>query len=801
MSLSAAPQKTKTGSKQTPMMQQWEALKAQAGDNLLFFRLGDFFELFGEDAIQAAPIMGVTLTSRNTKSSHGNSQALCGVPIGNFEPYLHKLLDAGRAVALAEQTEEAGPGKNLVRREIVQYFTPGIRLLHQDERAHYCAVVTGRENCWVLAAADVATGHVVLERGNNLEVLEDIIERLPIEDLRIPQGENFNLVRVYEKPCQFLSDAKARQLVMEDLGIVDWQDSPCQSHLETQCLGSLFSVLHKAHPGTRLSFVKPQLEKDSLWISSSTSRNLHLFEPQKQSLFDFLNQTKTALGRRELKNMLAHPSTRLEIISARQRLVRSFKTQNAKRRDFRQRLSQVQDIQRLLRKKPSPRGLWQLSKSLSAGLEAAHLISGEEEIILQFQKTSLQLGALYNRLDQSLQWSELPETGWIQEGVSAELDELRHLQLNASKFLADLEEKLRAETKVSSLKIKFHQVFGYVAEVTSLHKSKIPETAKHIQTLANSERFKTLELEELEKQILSLKTRISEAEKAEYQKLYQAVDEHQKLLQDWGGWVAKLDCFQALAEVSERYCWNTPITQVSEDKILDLEEASHPLSLENFVPLNFSLSSDELQVILLTGPNMAGKSTILRVAALIALLHQIGSDVPARRAVLSIVDRIMCRMGAQDDMTHGKSTFFVEMKEVATMLQGATAASLLLFDEVGRGTSTYDGMSLAWAITEAVHDLGSLSIVATHYLELAQLEKSLLHLKNFHVGVKEIEGQLVFTRKLMKGPASQSYGIQVARLAKIPEEILERAENKLKEFEKKRTKPPPLFDFIQNDNA
>lgn len=780
----------------TPMMRQWTELKAQAGSALLFFRLGDFYELFEDDAIRAAPVLQVVLTSRNNRGTQTNSSPLCGVPVGNIETYLGRALDHGFKVALAEQTEEPQPGKVLVRREIVQWFTPGIRLLRTDERPHYAAVVLGSLASWSLAAADVGTGHLILESGSSSESLQDLIDRLPIEDLRIPSLQTFDLRSKFREEIAVVSSEESERLIQNALGLSSAADTPTQSKLESQALGTLLKLLNHYHPKDLLRFLRPRTQPKSVWMSAATRRNLYLFDPADKCVFSVLDKTQTAMGRRELKQVLGSPTRDAELIRSRQDLVRYFKSQTQLRKIFRSRISGIHDVYRLLRKRRGPLELYQISNALSLGVTSTLILKNEHSSISSFQSRSNALMPLAQELERSLQISDEADVGWIRPQVSPTLDGLRELKQNSQKLLADLEERLRVETRVATLKIKFHQVFGYVGEVTAAHKDKLPAGARRIQTLANAERFKTEELEVLEEKILSLDGRIREAERAEISRLYDLVESAERSILDWADDLAHLDCFQSLAEVSDLYQWTRPETAPSGDFLLKIREAIHPLGQRAFVPIDIELHSESQQVMLLTGPNMSGKSTVLRLAATLALLHQIGSDVPASAARLSLFDRIVCRMGAHDDLAAGQSTFFVEMREVASMLHGATDQSLLIFDEIGRGTSTYDGMSLAWAITEEVHELKALCFMATHYLELSELEKSLTRLRSFHLGVEDIEGRLVFTRKLTPGPASRSYGIQVAKLADISPRILTRAQNKLHELEKKRTKALPLFELM-----
>lgn len=776
---------------ETPMMRQWSALKALAGDSLLFFRLGDFYELFDSDARTAAPLLGIVLTSRNSKSP--DATPLCGIPIHQFENYVGTLLDAGHSIALAEQTEAAAPGKALVRREIVQWLTPGIRFLPNDSRPHFAGCLISDQKKWSLAAADVATGQIVCVEGFGLDDLQETLDRFPVEDLRyftdLPEG-----IRVkFSQPIQFtLTVDEISQIILNRLNLTSLEDAPTKSALGQKALGTLLKLLDDAHPRERLTYFSRLQDPTSVTLSAATRRNLHLFEPIEKNFFCLFDRTKTAFGRRELKEILSNPTQDIHLISSRQKVISFFKSNSFIRKKFRERLGESLDLHRLLRRSDSPRELIKLSDSLLSLSEASQLITDDRPELERFRNLANQLRPLIDQLHSSVQMSESEESGWIQKGVLPDLDQLRDLEANQNRLLSDLEESLRSETKISSLKIKFHQILGYVIETTAIHKEKIPPRARRVQSLANAERFKTTELESLEEKILSLATRIREAERAEIDRLSALVREQSSTILAFVASAATLDALQSLAEVSVELDWTTP-ESVHDGVCAEIEMATHPM-ISGFVPLSVRLNAAHLQVMLLTGPNMAGKSTLLRLISLIALLHQIGSDVPAKMARISIFDRIMCRMGAQDDLLSGQSTFFVEMKEVAQMLTGATERSLLLFDEIGRGTSTYDGMSLAWAIAEEVHRSHSLSLIATHYLELAELEKTCPRLKTFHLGVDERSGKLVFTRKLVAGAASRSYGIQVARLAHLSERILKRAEQKLGVLERKRTQGLPLFD-------
>lgn len=786
---------TSSSKKETPMMKQWRELKAQAGGSLLFFRLGDFFELFEEDAVTAAPVLGVALTARNQKGAKTEAPALCGVPVASIENYLKKVLDKGYSIALADQTEDPSASKGIVRREIVQWLTPGIRLLENNETPYYAAFLCGNLQAWTIVAADVSTGHLVLESGIGIEALQDLIDRLPILDLRSEPSSSWDLQTTYQEKNFLLNYAEAEKEALEALSVLSVQDLGCDTRKEVQVLGTLFQVLKKAHPQESLRYLRPRQQPDSVWLASNSRKHLDLFEPRGKSLFDFLDLCLSAMGRRDLKEKLATPTQCEEEIKRRQNNIAYFKNNPFVLSKFRSKLPGVYDIHRLLRKRRGAKGLVQISRSLKGAVEAAECLEEKTPLLKEIRNVTKEIRPLSDLLMKSIQSSEDKEMGWIKSGISAELDELRELQENTSALLSRLEEATRKDWGIPTVKIKFHQVFGYVFEVSKTQKDKVPETGKRIQTLANAERYKTDALEKLEEKVLSVESRMREAESAEVARLYIQIEKAYPQIMQFAEGLAEADCFQALAEISRRHQWTTP-TLLKNETRLRVKSSTHPLSQGRFVPMSFELNQEDQQIILLSGPNMAGKSTLLRMAALLVILHQIGSDVPAESSELSLFDRIACRMGAMDNLTQGQSTFYVEMLEVSAMLQGATDCSLLLFDELGRGTSTYDGMSLAWAITEEVHRLKSLSMVATHYLELAELEKTLERLKNYHLGVKESKGRLLFTRKLNRGPASQSYGIQVAELARLPERILRRAEKRLNYFEKKRKRSAPLFEWI-----
>jgi DNA mismatch repair protein MutS len=775
------------------MMRQWRDLRALAGDSLLFFRLGDFYELFEEDALVAAPLMGVALTSRNSKGK--DAPALCGVPVAHLEMYLNRLLNAGKSVALAEQTELPQPGKNLVRREIVQWFTPGIRWFDhatgeaRESETPMLACVSGTARSWAVAAADVSSGHCVVETGSDLDALADFCENWGVQDLRATPEISRELRVGFTRPRLEIPAARHQETILKALSLHDWQDCSVLKPLEQSALASLIQVLAEAHPKRSIRLHPPGQEAHRVWMNAATRRHLHLFEPRENSVLSFLDHCQTARGRRLLRERLLSPTNDLEEILRRRRLVNIFKEKSLGRKRFREELKAILDLDRLFRRSRGAPHLWSIQQSLRAASLAVDALPDAD-----LQETAHPLRSAWlpflDLLESKIQKSESTDQGWVRDGVLHELDELRDLKRNTQSHIEKTETRLREQFGISTLKLKLHQVFGLVAEVSALHQSKIAGQAdlRLIQTLAHAHRFKTPELESLEKDLLSAETRILQLEQSVIEECFEKLEEYKSAIEKFLSQIAELDVSQALAEVSLRYRWST--AKISNSPQCRLVNAVHPLVKEDFVPLSFSLDSQGCRVMLLTGPNMAGKSTVMRVAALCALLNQVGSDVPAESAELSLFNRIGCRMGSGDDLISGKSTFYLEVRELSSLVRGADGRSLLLLDEIGRGTSTYDGMSLAWAITEHIHQSHCLAIVATHYLELAELANSCSQLENYHLGVEEKAGQLLFTRALRPGAASRSYGLQVAKLAELPAEILESAQKKLEELETQKGLAP-----------
>jgi DNA mismatch repair protein MutS len=777
----------------TPMMRQWSALKAQAGDDLLFFRLGDFYELFDTDAQTAAPVMGVVLTSRNQKSP--DAVALCGVPLHQFENYVGRLLDRGFGVAVAEQVEEPQAGKTLVRREIVQRLSPGIRFLANEDRNFSVAALSGTATDWTCVVADVNTGQVRAKESSSLEDLDQFLKMHHVADLRlIDWNEKESLSVPYQRNLRAVDSSQIDCLIQKSMRLRDREDFPVQSARGRLVAASLLQLLADFHPAESLSFFVQSLDPQSLATTAATRRNLHLFEPAGRSLFDFINRTLTAMGRRELLRWLQEPTQNQSLIRDRQKLVHFFKTQTFHRQKMRERLREILDLHRLIRKERGPQPLIKLRATLRASLQCLQLITEPSPLLNITDEMNQRLLELVIYLEKTLCESEKSDLGWIHSGVDPTIDELRDLQKNSDRLLIELEQQTKEAWGVPSLKVKFHQSLGYVFECSLTHREKIPPAMKIVQNLTQTLRIQSPELKQLEEKVLSVESRLIQAEQEIIRQTYARVFELRDSILLTADLVGRIDALQSLAEISSEEKWTTPQITTESSASLKLQQAKHPL-IPQCVPLSLELSSDSQQVMLITGPNMSGKSSVLRLASLCAYLHQIGSDVPAQAMSSILFDRIMCRMGAQDDLASGQSTFFVEMNEVAHMLQGATEKSFLVLDEIGRGTSTFDGMSLAWAISEEIHESKMLALFATHYLELAELERKCPRLKPYHLGVEEKDGRLAFSRRLIPGPASRSYGIQVARLAHVPERVLERASQKLHELEKSSTKGLPLFEW------
>ncbi|MDH5760427.1 MAG: DNA mismatch repair protein MutS [Gemmatimonadota bacterium] len=802
-----------TGSDDTPLMQQWREAKARHRDSLLFFRVGDFYELFHSDAEEGSRLLGLTLTSRNNGAA--SRVPLAGVPAKAIQDYLIRLVRLGRRVAICEQVEDPAEAKGIVRREVVETVTPGTVVtdaLLRERRNNFLVAVVPDGERWGLAALDVSTGEVTTCAVPR-EDLAGELGRWEASELLLPRsleaaasGTSVPVEtatpRTYRDDWMFEEDVCTDELLrVYGVQSLDGFGFQAGDGVMIRACGVLVQYLREIRPGgvTHLRAVAIRRPGHVMVLDEMTRRNLELVESLRPgeeggTLLEVLDESVTAMGARLLRRWVLEPLVVPEEIWARQEAVAELVDAPRARAGLHDALKGVTDLERLAGKvgtgRVAPRDLLGLRRSLEV-LPAVRDTGGELRApLLRHLADGLDcmedVAELLGNAIAAEAPATLQEGGVIAPGWSAELDDLRAVRDGAVDFIARLQARERERTGISSLKVGFNKVFGYYLEITRANLDRVPGDYVRKQTLANAERYFTPELKEWEEKVFGAEDRIASLESELFADVRARVGGSVARLQETGGRVAELDVLATLARVAERRGYVRP--EVHTGFELEIRAGRHPvvetmMPSEEFIP-NDVILDGEGWIVVLTGPNMAGKSTVLRQVGLIQLLAQIGAFVPAREARLPVTDRIFTRVGASDNLARGQSTFMVEMSETAAIVHGATPRSLVLLDEIGRGTSTYDGVSIAWAVTEHIHEhLRSRTIFATHYHELTQLGDLLPGVKNMNVAVKEAGEDIVFLRRLVDGGADRSYGIQVARLAGLPREVLERARELLAELE------------------
>jgi DNA mismatch repair protein MutS len=802
----------------TPLMKQWRDAKSRHRDALVFFRVGDFYELFNQDAEEGARLLGLTLTSRNNGAAA--RVPLAGIPVKALDEYLARLVKAGRRVAICEQVEDPAEAKGIVRREVVETVTPGTVLhdaLLRDRRNNFlAAVVRAQEAGWALASLDLSTGEFTVQPVP-AGTVGDELGRLEPSELLLPRSlqDDPALTELPAPsaggPARTVRDDWVfdRELGREELqrryavrALDGFGFGPDDGEL-IRAAGALVTYVQEIRPGGVDHLQPPRIHRPgaAMVLDEMTRRNLELVEPLRTgvgsgegTLLSVVDRAVTAMGGRLLRRWVLTPLVEPEAIWRRQEAVEELVEDQPTRRRLRDALSRVSDLERLAGKMGTARGAPRDLRSLARSLEQLPSVreaSGEVGATL-LRELLEELDLLPEVLDLLARAmaddppATLAEGGVIREGFDAELDELRGLRDGAVDFIASLQTRERERTGIGSLKVGFNKVFGYYLEVTRANLDKVPDDYVRKQTLANGERYFTPELKEWEEKVFGAEDQMAQVESRLFGQVREQVAKEVARLQETARRVATLDVLAALAELAEDHRYVKPDVHTGFE--LEIEQGRHPvvetmMPREEFIPNDVTLS-DEGFIVVLTGPNMAGKSTVLRQVGLIQLLAQMGSFVPADRARLPVVDRLFTRVGASDNLARGESTFMVEMHETAAILHGATDRSLVLLDEIGRGTSTYDGVSIAWAVTEHLHEeVGAKTIFATHYHELTQLGDLLPGVMNLNVAVREVGEDIVFLRRLEAGGADRSYGIQVARLAGVPREVIERAGELLVELE------------------
>ncbi len=785
------------GEELTPAMRQYLELKARFPDCILFFQMGDFYEMFFEDAITASRVLDIALTTR--EKGKENPIPMCGVPMKAAASYISKLLDHGYKVAICEQVEDPRQAKGIVKREVVRVITPGMVVEEENlpEGNNYLASLYPQGGKYGLVFFDLSTGEF---RGTLIEeeglLLAELKRNSPREIL-LPEGEELlrgwlskELERVL---IEFLPEGDFSEL--EDPFLPEAIPSGLK-----RAASAVLRYVQTTQGGEPLHirpFESYEL-REFLVIDETTQRNLELVQSQRgaPTLLSVLDFTVTSIGKRKLRHWLLYPLLDLGAIRERQEAVEELKESPWERSKLREALKGLVDLERLCSRlalnRTTPRDLGLLREALSKIPEIARLLEGFSSPLLVRTRSSLKVPQELLELLQKALVDDPPQSlsegGIIREGYNQELDELRNLSRNAKRWIAELEERERQRTGIQNLRVGYNQVFGYYIEVTRSNLHLVPKDYVRKQTLVGAERFVTAELKEYEEKVLSAEERIRGLERELFSEIRERALGYLRQLQLIAQGIGVIDALQSLAEAASRNHYVRP--EVHEGDEIVIIEGRHPVIersiSEPFVPNDARLDLRDNQVLIITGPNMAGKSTYIRQVALIVLMAHMGSFVPAKEAKIALTDRIFSRIGASDDIARGQSTFMVEMKETATILREATCRSLVVLDEIGRGTSTYDGISIAWAVVEHLHNVNrSKTLFATHYHELVELESLLPRVKNYHIAVKEYRGEVVFLRELRPGGMSKSYGIQVAKLAGLPEVVLQRAKEVLKELERR----------------
>ena len=807
---------TKVKDELTPLMKQYWKIKAANPDSILLYRMGDFYETFAEDAKITSKILGITLTARG-KDEKGSKIALAGFPWHSLDTYLHKLVKSGYKVAICEQVEDPSLSKGIVKREVVEIVTPGTTLsdkMLEDGKNNFIASICVYDNEVGLSWADASTGAFSVSEVDKMALGERLRSIEPSEILIQQSDEDgeenlLNGMSAMVTPLEdwIFSNDYAYERLTEQFKTKNLKGFGMEKlTVGIKSAGALLHYLEQNHKESLRHFttITVHNEDSFMGLDQTTVRNLELFEPmmrgtEQSSLLDVINRTKTAMGSRLLRNWLRNPLTEISDIEKRLEVVSFFFSKSNLRDETREHLGSMNDIERLLSRLSSgramPRDLVALRESLIHIPELKLLLNSvNNKELKSLISQSTDLSKLTELIKSALN-DEPPATktdgGYIRDGYNEQLDELRSISSSGKDWIASMQAKERERLGIPSLKIGYNRVFGYYLEVTKMHINKVPEDFIRKQTLVNSERYITPELKEYEEKVLGAEEKIKALELKLFDEILDKVLDSAGEIQWNADVIARLDVLSTFGLTAESEEWTRPVLE--ESTRISIKDGRHPVVEEllppgeSFVPNDLEADCHDRQIHLVTGPNMAGKSTYLRQIAIIVLLAQIGSYVPASEVKMGIVDKLFTRVGASDNLAGGESTFLVEMNETANILNNATERSLILLDEIGRGTSTYDGLSIAWSVTEYLHNnpkVAAKTLFATHYHELAELAELLPRVHNLNVAVKEYGDKIVFLRKIIPGSSDHSYGIQVAQLAGLPRSVIERAKEVLWSLEK-----------------
>ncbi len=798
----------------TPLMQQHNAIKQRYPDAILLFRVGDFYETFGSDAVITSKVLGITLTKRNNGAASGSSE-LAGFPHHAMDTYLHKLVKAGYRVAICDQLEDPKQAKGIVKRGVTELVTPGVatsdKMLELNSNNFLCGIHFGADDHYGISFLDISTGEFFVAEGDreyadkllqSLQPAEVLFQRNQQKHFKEYFGSRFYTYTLDE---WIFSEAYAAESLLKHFGVHSLKGFGVEDmHLGTIAAGAILHYLKDTeHPNLQHVTALQRINREEhLWMDRFTIRNLELVHSSVengQTLLCILDNTVSPMGARLLKRWIVLPLKDIHRINERLTAVEFLVKETDTRNGLSQHIKQCGDIERLVSKVPlkkiNPREVLQIAKGL-------HLVS-DIKIICEaatnpmLKRMGDQLNPCKYIADKIIQLvienppAAAAKGGMIATGIHEELDDLRNISSTGKGYLVELQNKESEKTGISSLKIGFNNVFGYYLEVTNIHKSKVPIEWMRKQTLANAERYITPELKEYEEKIMGAEDKILAIEMQLFDQLLLELQDYLAPLQLNGQVLAVMDCLCCFAHNALQYNYRKPLLHEGFD--IELKESRHPV-IERNLPVGESYISNDIllgpasqQVVILTGPNMSGKSAVLRQTALITLMAHMGSFVPVASASIALTDKIFTRVGASDNLSGGESTFMVEMNETASIINNISARSLILLDEIGRGTSTYDGISIAWSIVEYLHKSvhQPKTLFATHYHELNELENKLHGVKNYHITNKEIGNKIIFLRKLAPGGSVHSFGIHVARMAGMPPALIDRANDILKQLETK----------------
>jgi len=805
----------KSKKKQTPLMRQYFDIKEKHPGTILLFRVGDFYETFSDDAELISKELGITLTKRN---NGGDQTPLAGFPYHSLDTYLPKLVKRGYRVAICEQTEDPDSakkaGRKVVQREVTEITTPGVTMsekLLDHKRNNFIAAIHWAGGTAGIAFSDISTGEFALSQVSKGE-LDSMLQSIQPSEVLLQKKYKNNLPDVvdrynitYIEDWVYQGDYGYNLLTdhfsthsLKGFGVEELE-------IAHQAAGSLLHYMQETQKSSlgHLRRLYAYENTDYMALDASTKRNLELTTAMQEggtdgTLVSILDDTVTAMGGRLLRKWIMRPLKKVKQIQKRLEAVDWLYQKHDRRHELREELGQIGDLERLISRisvgRTNARDLKQLQLSLAQIPRVKVQIAQSDNELLDSVNDRLKLMVdVQERIERALVEdppASIRDGGMFADGFDDDLDELRDIARNGKEYIAKIKDDLAKETGISSLKIGYNKVFGYYIEVTNTHKDKVPEHFIRKQTLVNSERYITPELKDVEEKVLSSEEKSKTLEGELFEELRLYVAEFADEIQQIAAALAQLDCLQCFAEVSFRNNYVRP--EVNDKDVVDVKKGRHPVvektlpAGEPFIPNDIYLDNSEYQILMITGPNMAGKSIILRQTGLLVLMAQLGCFVPAKEATIGLVDKIFTRVGASDNLAAGESTFLVEMNEAANILNNATPKSLILLDEVGRGTSTFDGLSIAWALSEYLHnkpEVAAKTLFATHYHELNELESRYERIKNFNIKVKEHDGKVIFMRKLVRGGTDHSYGIQVANMAGLPQVVIERAKEILSNLE------------------